>query len=142
MSADEDPSSRLSPQDRARRVRVSADQPAAQSESTATSGIALPGAPVHEADTVFLNSLIRAQLRLAAGCLAGFLLVSLVLTLMVLVIARSADPILFGVPLSWLLQAYAYYPVVLVFAIVYARGAARNERRYRSLTDDGRGTDL
>jgi len=129
----------LTSEGRARRVRVTADQPAARPESAATSGIALPGAPVHEADTVFLNGLIRAQLRLAAGCLAGFLLVSLVLTLMVLIVARTADPTLFGVPLSWLLQAYAYYPVIVIFAIIYARGAARNERRYRALADDGRG---
>lgn len=125
-------------QDRPRRVRVTADQPVAPAEASVTSGIALPGSPVHEADTVYLNGLIRAQLRLAAGCLAGFLLVSLVLTLMVLLIARTADPILFGVPLSWLLQAYAYYPIILIFAIIYARGAARNERRYRALADDGR----
>jgi len=118
---------------------VTADQPSATPEPTTTSGIALPGAPVHEADTVFLNGLIRAQLRLAAGCLAGFLLVSLVLTAMILVIADTADPALFGVPLSWLLQAYAYYPIIVVFAIVYARGASRNERRYRTLADDGRG---
>lgn len=117
---------------------MTADQPLVRTESSATSGIALPGSPVHEADTVYLNGLIRAQLRLAAGCLAGFLLVSLVLTLMVLVIARTADPILFGAPLSWLLQAYAYYPIILIFAIIYARGAARNERRYRALSDDGR----
>ncbi len=140
MSAGED-RSRLSPQDRERRVRVTADPPSSKVESTATSGIALPGAPVHEADTVFLNGLIRAQLRLAAGCLAGFLLVSLVLTLMVLIIARSADPTVFGVPLSWLLQAYAYYPIILIFAILYARGATRNERRYRALADDGRGAN-
>lgn len=139
MTSPEDPS-RLSSQDRARRVRVTADQPPTTDEAAATSGIALPGAPVHEADTVFLNGLIRAQLRLAAGCLAAFLLVSLALTLMVLLIARSADPILFGVPLSWLLQAYAYYPIIVVFAIVYARGATRNERRYRALAGDGRGT--
>lgn len=140
MTSAEDPS-RISPEDRARRVRVTADQPAVTSESASTSGIALPGAPVHEADTVFLNGLIRAQLRLAAGCLAGFLLVGLVLTLMILVIANTADPALLGVPLSWLLQAYAYYPIILIFAIVYARGAVRNERRYRALADDGRGAN-
>lgn len=139
MTSAEDPS-RISPADRARRVRVTADQPPTARESTSTSGIALPGSPVHEADTVFLNGLIRAQLRLAAGCLAGFLLVSVVLTLMILLIAHTADPALFGVPLSWLLQAYAYYPIILIFAIVYARGATRNERRYRALADDGRGT--
>src|SRR5690606_36347706 len=116
-----------------------ADQPSTTDEAAATSGIALPGAPVHEADTGSLNGLIRAQLRLAAGCLAAFLLVSLALTLLALLTARSADPIRLGVPLAWLLQAYAYYPIILVFAIVSARGATRNERRYRALAGDGRG---
>ncbi|GAA3940035.1 heavy metal transporter [Microbacterium soli] len=139
MSPD-DGSTRLSAADRARRVRVTAEQQAAPADDVVTSGIALPGSPVSEAGTVFLNGLIRAQLRLAAGCLAGFLLVGVVLTLMVMIIARTADPVLFGVPLSWLLQAYAFYPVILVFAVIYARGAARNERRYRALADDGRGT--
>jgi hypothetical protein len=45
--------------------------------------------------------------------------------------------VLFGVPLSWLLHAYGFYPIILIFAVVYARGAARNERRYRTLVEPG-----
>ena len=43
--------------------------------------------------------------------------------------------VLSGLPLSWLLQAFAFYPVILVFAVLYVRTAVRNERRYRALRD-------
>lgn len=117
------------------RVRVAFDRPATSADASRTQGIALPGAPVREADSVFLNDLMRAQLRLAGACLLGFLLMSLMLTGAIMVIANTADPVLFGVPLSWLLQAYAYYPIILFFSIVFARNATRNERRYRVLAD-------
>jgi putative solute:sodium symporter small subunit len=114
------------------RVRVTASdhRPA----RTATRGIALPGTPMHEADTVFSRGLARAQLRLALGCLLGFLVVSGALTATLLLLPVVADPPVFGVPLSWLLHAYGFYPIILAFAVVYARGASRNERRYRALT--------
>ncbi|AZS35570.1 hypothetical protein CVS47_00162 [Microbacterium lemovicicum] len=111
------------------RVRVTG----AAAAPGATRGIALPGSPVSEAGAVFDRSLVRSQLRLAVGCLLGFLLVAGAFTAAVFVIARLDDPVIFGVPLSWLLQAYGYYPLILFFAVVYARGAGRNERRYREL---------
>lgn len=111
------------------RVRVSA----APVVSPVTRGIALPGAPVREAGAVFDRSLVRSQLRLALGCLVGFLLVAGAFTAGVFAVAGLDDPVVLGVPLSWLLQAYGYYPLILFFAVVFARGAGRNERRYREL---------
>ncbi|MFE6995964.1 heavy metal transporter [Microbacterium sp. NPDC057659] len=128
--------------DRPRRVRVAFDPDILAADAVRTHGIALPGAPVREAESVFLNDLMRAQLRLACACLIGFVLVSLLLTSAIMVLASTVDPVMFGVPMSWLLQAYAYYPVILLFAIVFARNAARNERRFRVLTEvegDGEG---
>lgn len=104
-----------------------------------TLGIALPGAPVREAGAVFDRSLVRGQLRLALGCLIGFLLVAGAFTAVIIAIAAVHDPIVVGVPLSWLLQAYGYYPLILFFAIVFARAAGRNERRYRELSDGPEG---
>ncbi|MDQ0613822.1 putative solute:sodium symporter small subunit [Microbacterium sp. W4I4] len=118
------------------RVRVSLDSRTAAADSTRTQGIALPGAPVHEAGAVFLNDLMRAQLRLAGACLIGFLLVSLAFTAVIMIMASTADPPVFGVPASWIMQAYGYYPIILLFAVVFARNAARNERRYRGLAED------
>ncbi len=117
-------------------MRVSFEPSSPAADAARTLGIALPGAPVREADTVFLNDLMRAQLRLAGACLIGFVLMSLVLTAAIMIIANTTDPAVFGVPLSWLLQAYAYYPIILVFSVVFARSAARNERRFRALAED------
>jgi len=110
--------------------------------AAATRGLALPDARVWEADALYARSLIRTQLRLALGCLLGLLVAAGTLTVAIFAVSALADPAVFGVPLSWLLQAYAYYPLGVFFAIAFARGAARNERRYRALagTDAGTGT--
>lgn len=86
-----------------------------------------------EASTLYLRTLIRAQLRLAITLAAGF-----ALTLAVASIFVASTPILHttsvgGVPWAWALQAFGMYPIVAVFALLYVRAARRNERRYRSL---------
>jgi hypothetical protein len=120
-------------------MRVTADPPA---PSAATYGIALPGSAVREAGDVYVGGLVRSQLRLAFGCLLGFLIVAGALTAGIFVVARAGDAVVFGVPLSWLLQAYGYYPLVLGFGMVYARAASRNERRYRALVESDAAPDV
>lgn len=117
-----------------KRVRVTADLPDRR-PATFTRGIALPGAPVDEADAVYARALMRSQLRLALGTVAGFVVVVIALTLAIALIPEIGQVVVWGLPLSWLLQAYAYYPIILVFAVLYVRTAARNERRYRALRD-------
>lgn len=117
-----------------KRVRVTADVPPGRTP-TYTRGIALPGAPVDEADAVYARALMRSQLRLALGTVAGFVLVVVALTLTIALIPEIGQVLVWGLPLSWLLQAYAFYPIILVFAVLYVRTAARNERRYRALRD-------
>ena len=117
-----------------KRVRVTADLPARRT-SPSTRGIALPGSPVDEADAVYARALMRSQLRLALGTVAGFVLVVVALTLAIALIPEIGRVLVWGLPLSWLLQAYAFYPIILVFAVLYVRTAARNERRYRALRD-------
>ena len=117
-----------------KRVRVTADIPPRR-PVTSTRGIALPGAPVDEADAVYARALMRSQLRLALGTVAGFVLVVVALTLAIALIPEIGRVLVWGLPLSWLLQAYAFYPIILVFAVLYVRTAARNERRYRALRD-------
>lgn len=117
-----------------RRVRVTADAPDRRS-SVHTRGIALPGAPVDEADAVFARALMRSQLRLALGTVAGFVLVVVALALTIALIPEMDEVLIGPLPLSWILQAFAFYPVILVFAVLYLRTAARNERRYRALRD-------
>ena len=117
-----------------KRVRVTADAPT-RGPAPLTRGIALPGSPVDEADAGFTRALMRSQLRLALGTVAGFVLVVIALTLAVALIPEIDEVVVWGLPLSWLLQAYAFYPIILVFAVLYVRTAARNERRFRALRD-------
>jgi hypothetical protein len=117
-----------------KRVRVTADLPDRR-PATFTRGIALPGAPVDEADAVYARALMRTQLRLALGTVAGFVVVVIALTLTIALIPELGQVVVWGLPLSWLLQAYAFYPIIVVFAVLYVRTAGRNERRYRALRD-------
>lgn len=117
-----------------KRVRITADFPT-RHPAAYTRGIALPGSPVDEADAVYARALMRSQLRLALGTVAGFVLVVVALTLTIALIPEIGEVLVWGLPLSWLLQAYAFYPIIVVFAVLYVRTAARNERRYRALRD-------
>lgn len=117
-----------------KRVRVTADLPDRR-PATFTRGIALPGSPVDEPDAVYARALMRSQLRLALGTVAGFVVVVIALTLTIALIPEIGQVLVWGLPLSWLLQAYAFYPIIVVFAVLYVRTAARNERRYRALRD-------
>ncbi|EYT57899.1 MULTISPECIES: hypothetical protein [Microbacterium] len=117
-----------------KRVRVTADLPDRR-PATFTRGIALPGSPVDEADAVYARALMRSQLRLALGTVAGFVVVVIALTLTIALVPEIGQVLVWGLPLSWLLQAYAFYPIIVVFAVLYVRTAARNERRYRALRD-------
>jgi len=118
-----------------RRVRVTRDQGRAGATSRPVRGIALPGAPVDEADAVYHRALRRTQLRLALGTVAGFVVVTVALTIAIAGIPELDGVVLGGVPLSWLLHAFAFYPVIVVFALLYVRAASRNEQRFQSLRE-------
>ena len=82
---------------------------------------------------IYLRSLIRAQLRLAVVCCIGFVLTLTSAAVIIATVPTLHESYVFGVPWSWALQAYGMYPLILAFAVIYARGAARNEQRYRLL---------
>ncbi|WP_028708713.1 hypothetical protein [Propionicicella superfundia] len=94
-----------------------------------------PGGSIAETRDVFVQGLVRAQLRLAFGCAIGCCLTIAVLTVLVATVPFLHSASLFGVPWAWLLQAYGMYPVVALFGFAYIRAAARNEQRYRSLRE-------
>ena len=83
---------------------------------------------------VYVQSLMRAQLRLAS-----YVVVALVLTLgslpLLFRLVPSADRHVFGVPLSWFLLGFAVYPWLLVLAWWYVRRAERNEAAFEDLFD-------
>ncbi|WP_298943836.1 heavy metal transporter [uncultured Microbacterium sp.] len=120
--------------DAPRRVRVTASD-GARRPAPVTRGIAVPDAPVAEADAVYARALRTSQLRLALGTISGFVIVALALAIAITAIPELDRLTLVGVPLSWLLHAFAFYPVIAIFAVLYTRGATRNERRYRSLRE-------
>lgn len=139
--------------DAPRRVRVTADtgrparsgavrpapgRPAAGRPGPArpqTRPLVLPDAAADEADAVYHRALRRTQLRLALGTVAGFVVVAVAMTVAIAGIPELDRIVLWGVPLSWLLHAFSFYPVIFVFALLYTRGAARNEQRYRALQE-------
>lgn len=129
-----------------RRVRVTADTgpvrgPRDRSHGIRAAGehvsasLALPGSPADEADAVYSRALRRTQLRLALGTVAGFVVIAVALTVAIAGIPELDRVALWGVPVSWLVHALAFYPVIFVFALLYARAAARNEQRYRALRE-------
>lgn len=122
-----------------RRVRVTSETGRASgpSKDAPTRGIALPGSPTDDADAVFARALRRSQLRLALGTVAGLVVVVGTLTLVITLVPEIDQVMIAGLPLSWILHAFAFYPVIIVFAFLYAHGAARNERAYRALRERG-----
>ena len=133
--------------DAPRRVRVSADvrgdRPArargaprgSQPGTGALRGPGGAGAGFDEVDAVYATALRRTQLRLALGTVAGFVVVMVAVTVAIVLIPELGVVSVGGVPLSWLLHAFAFYPVIVLFAVLYTRAAARNERRYLALRE-------
>jgi flagellar biosynthesis protein FliR len=83
---------------------------------------------------VYVQSLIRAQLRLAS-----YVVVALVLSLgtlpLLFRLVPEADLHVLGIPLAWLLLGFAVYPWLLVLAWWYVRRAERNEAAFEDLVD-------
>jgi uncharacterized membrane protein (DUF485 family) len=83
-----------------------------------------------ELGEVFLRSLMRAQLRLAAGVLAVIAIgVGGLPLLFRLAPGLSARPIL-GMPFAWGVLGFLVYPVMVVLGWVYVRRAEANERTF------------
>lgn len=82
-----------------------------------------------------MRSLIRSQLRLGITYAAGFALATALFVLAIVLSPVLDETFVFGVPLSWLLLAVGVYPLAITVAVLYARAAARNEARYRALTE-------
>ncbi len=84
---------------------------------------------------LYIRSLMRAQLRLAAG--VAVLLGGTVgmLPAMFVLVPSSRSLQLLGVPLPWLLLGLVVYPVVIGLGLVYVRRAERNEERFSDLVE-------
>ena len=84
---------------------------------------------------IYMSSLVRAQLRLAA-----LVVVALAVCVGGLPLAFRLAPglmsrRLIGMPLSWVLLAFAVYPFLFLLGWVYVRAAERNERDFTDVVE-------
>lgn len=85
-------------------------------------------------EAVYLDSLLRAQLALAARVLLVLALSVGSLPLLFLVDAVASVEVA-GVPLAWVLLGGLVYPWLVLLGWRYVRRAERNERDFVELTD-------
>ncbi|HEU4465157.1 MAG TPA: heavy metal transporter [Agromyces sp.] len=90
---------------------------------------------VGEAETMFTRTLMRAQARLALACVLSFVVVVACVIVVITQVPALDDVVIGGVPVPWLIQAYGFYPIILVHALVYAVLARRTERRFNALVE-------
>jgi putative solute:sodium symporter small subunit len=95
------------------------------------------GPATGEIRAIYLGALVRAQLRLGVLSAMAFLVTVAVAALLIASVESLHSALVFGVPWSWVLQAYGMYPIVVVFAAFYVGAARRNERRFRQLERSG-----
>lgn len=82
---------------------------------------------------VYLGSLLREQLLLAARIL-GLLVVTVGSLPLVFFLAPGLDDVrVVGLPLAWLLLGFCVYPWLVVLGWRYVRRAERNERDFAEL---------
>ncbi len=116
-----------------RRVRVTSPRTGAvrQRRATITSEI--------DAQTqlgeLYMSSLLRAQLRLATLVLLAVGVLVAGLPLLFLLVPGLVHVQVLGMPLSWVLLAFAVYPFLVFLGWRYVRAAERNERDFTALMD-------
>jgi len=82
---------------------------------------------------VYLSALLRAQLRLALAVLLVAAAVLGGLPLLFLTVPAVRDAHLGPVPLPWLVVGVLLYPLIVLAARAYVRGAERIEREFADL---------
>lgn len=116
------------------RVRVTA--PRTVSGRRPTPRTAVPEIDAQtEVGEIFLRSLLRSQLRSAAGTL---LLLGVVVGSLPLVFrlwpGLTAREVL-GMPLGWVLLAFGIYPVLLLLGLLHVRRTERIERAFADVVE-------
>lgn len=113
------------------RVRVTAPQRAVRPRRSTDTEID-DQSPIGE---VYMRSLIRAQLRLAASVLGVLALTVGALPLAFRHLPGVFEVRLLGVPLSWVLLGFLVYPWLALLAWWYVRSAERNERAFTQVVE-------
>lgn len=84
---------------------------------------------------VYLTSLLREQLRLAALSLAVLVCTVVSLPLLFWLAPGLAEARVLGVPITWLLLGVGVYPFLVLIGWRYVLAAERNEDRYAQLVE-------
>ena len=92
-----------------------------------------PKAKTGADEAYFVRSLVRAQLRLALMVAGGFVVILVGIALIVAFWPEIRELTLFHIPLSWLVLGVGVYPILMFAAVLFSRGATKNERMYRDL---------
>lgn len=85
---------------------------------------------------IYLSSLLREQLRLAAISLLALTVGVVSLPLVFWLLPSLADVRWFGVPLPWLLLGLAVYPFLVLVGWRFVRAAERNEADFTDLVEN------
>lgn len=84
---------------------------------------------------VYMTSLMRAQGRLASLVLLTVAVLVGGLPAAFRLLPGMAGVQVLGMPLSWVLLAFAVYPVLLLLGWLYVRAAERNERDFTDVVE-------
>ncbi|WP_407562692.1 hypothetical protein [Streptomyces sp. 184] len=84
---------------------------------------------------VYLRSLMRTQLRLAAFVVGALAVVLGALPVLLATVPSVRDSTFAGVPVPWLVIGVAVHPVILALAWVYQRQARKNEAEFADLVE-------
>jgi hypothetical protein len=116
------------------RVRVTSPRRATRSGQTRRTAASEIDAQ-SELGEIYLAALLRSQLRLAVGTILA--LASTVGSLPVLfwLVPGLTSHRVLGMPVSWVLLAFACYPVLALLAWRYVRAAERNEREFTHVVE-------
>ena len=122
----------MSPESTPRRVRVTGPRTGAvRRRMAATSEI--------DAQTrlgeIYMTSLLRAQLRLAALVLLALAVLVGGLPLAFRLFPQLMETHVVGMPLSWVLLAFVVYPLMFVFGWFYVRSAERTEQDFTDVVE-------
>lgn len=115
-----------------RRVRVTSPRRDARARNERRSG-AVELTEQTGLGEVYLNALLKAQLRLAAIVLLGVFALVGVVPAIFLFVPEVATLMVGPVPVMWLAVGVALYPLVLLVARVHVRQAERIEREFAEL---------
>ena len=115
------------------RVRVTSPRTGARRERR------LPATSEIDAQTrigeIYMTSLLRAQLRLAATVLGALTVLVAGLPLAFALLPGAQDIVVLGMPLPWVLLAFAVYPLLVLLGWLFVRAAERNERDFADVVE-------